>query len=82
MLPLYLFGACSYFSFLLVLIVEDKESSLKDPIHLTVALLASIFWFIVIPRSLLELKAKADKKAEVDAFAIVPKSISIADGDI
>ena len=58
MLFLYLFIACSYFCLLLFLIVRDKESSLQNPFHLTVAIVASILWIIIIPISLWELTLK------------------------
>lgn len=66
MLSIYLFIACSYFSFLILLIVRDRESSLKDSIHLKVAIIASIFWPVVIPVSLLELKLKSKVKPDAN----------------
>ncbi|MGV2829966.1 hypothetical protein [Myxosarcina sp. GI1(2024)] len=74
MLLLYLFVTLSYFVFLLSKIVEDKKSSLKDPIHIKIAILASIFWPVVIPLSLLELKAK--NKAVVTLPNTKSKNIS------
>lgn len=82
MLFTYLLVGCSYFVFLILLIAKDKESSLKDPIHLKIAILASTFWPIVMPLSMLELQAKAIKKAKDEAFAAMPKPVSTANGEI
>ena len=82
MLFVYLFGAFSYLSFLLLLIVRDRDSSFRDPFHLIVAMLAAIFWFVAIPLSLLELKAQADKKARQKAVKAMPKLVFTADGKI
>ena len=45
-------------------------------------MLAAIFWFVAIPLSLLELKAKADKKARQKAVKAMPKLVFTADGKI
>ncbi len=69
LLLLYLFIACGYFSILILLIVKDRESSFKNPIHLQIALLASLLWPIVIPLSLLELRLKANKAKQETVFS-------------
>lgn len=82
MLFSYLLVGSSYFIFLILLIAKDKESSLKESIHLKVAIIASIFWPLVMPLSILELKAKAKEQARVKAFAAIPRPVSMANGEI
>lgn len=62
---LYLSGAFIYCAFLLLSKFQDQECSKTDPISWLVIAIASIFWIVVIPISLIELKTKAKKQAKL-----------------
>ena len=62
----YLSGAGAYCAFLLLSKLRDKECSKTDLTSWLVIAIASTFWLIVIPISLIELRAKAKSKPEPD----------------
>lgn len=65
----YLSGAGAYGIFLLYRMLNDAECSKSDRASWIVIAIASLFWVIVIPISILELQSKAKAKAELDAVA-------------
>ena len=65
----YLSGAGAYCVFLLYKMFEDKECSKTDKASWIVIAIASMFWIVVIPISIVELRAKAKAKAQLDAIA-------------
>ena len=58
----YLSGAVTYCAFLLFNKFTDQECSKTDPISWLVVVIASTFWMLVIPISIMELRIKARKK--------------------
>ncbi|WP_036476604.1 hypothetical protein [Myxosarcina sp. GI1] len=82
MLFTYLSISGGYFLVLLLAIVADKEASINDLIHFKAAFTAALFWPIVMPVSLLELKAKAAHRAKQEAFDALPKPMTMSDGRI
>jgi len=48
---------------------SDRECSKTDRASWIVIALASMFWVVVIPISILEIQAKAKAKAQLDAVA-------------
>lgn len=69
----YLSGAGAYCVFLLCKMFGDQESSKTDPTSWMVIAIASVFWVIVIPLSILEIQTKNKAKARLDA---IPKPIN------
>jgi|GEM_PF-2245756 len=65
----YLSGAGAYCFFLLCKMFSDRECSKTDRASWIVIALASMFWVVVIPISILEIQAKAKAKAQLDAVA-------------
>ena len=63
----YLSGAGAYCVFLLLNKFSDRECSKTDPKSWLVVAIASALWLIVIPISLMELRAKSHAKAKFDA---------------
>ena len=69
----YLSGAGAYCAFLLYKMFEDKECSKTDRVSWIVIAIASMFWVIVIPISIVEIRTKAKAKAQLDA---IPKPLN------
>ena len=65
----YLSGAGVYCFFLLCRMFGDEKCSKTDRASWVVIALASVFWVIVIPISILEIHGKAKAKARIDAVA-------------
>ncbi len=65
----YLSGAGAYCFFLLYRMFSDRECSKTDRASWIVIAIASLFWIVVIPISILEIRAKAKAKAQLDALA-------------
>lgn len=65
----YLSGAGAYCFFLLYKMFSDRECSKTDRASWIVIAIASLFWVVVIPVSILELRAKAQAKAQLDTVA-------------
>lgn len=65
----YLSGAGAYCFFLLYRMFSDRECSKTDRADWIVIAIASLFWVIVIPISILEIRAKARAKEQLDALA-------------
>ena len=65
----YLSGAGAYCFFLLCRMFGDEECSKTDRASWIVIAIASLFWIIVIPISILEIQTKAKTKARLDAVA-------------
>ena len=68
-MTLYLSGAGAYGFFLIIKMFGDRECSKTDRASWIVIALASIFWVVVIPVSILELRAKAQAQAKLNAIA-------------
>lgn len=62
----YLSGAGAYGAFLLFSKLRDRECSKTDLTSWLVIAIASSFWILVIPISLIELRAKRKSKPEPD----------------
>ncbi len=73
----YLAGAGVYCVFLLYRMFSDRECSKTDRTSWVVIAIASIFWVIVIPISIMEIQAKTKVKAQLDA---IPKPINFGAG--
>ena len=58
----YLSGAGTYCVFLVYRMFQDSQCSKTDSTSWLVIAIASLFWILVIPLSLLELRAKAKDK--------------------
>lgn len=58
----YLFGAGGYCAFLLLLIFKNKQNLQTTPRLWLIILIASTFWVLVIPISLLEMIIKGKSK--------------------
>ena len=58
----YLSGTVAYGLFLLANKFRDRECSKTDPISWLVIAIASTFWVVVLPISLLEIKSKSQAK--------------------
>ncbi|MBE9045928.1 hypothetical protein IQ255_16210 [Pleurocapsales cyanobacterium LEGE 10410] len=69
----YLSGAGAYCVFLLYKMFEDRECSKTDRTSWIVIAIASMFWVVVLPLSIVELRTKAKAKAQLDA---VPKPVN------
>ena len=67
---LYLSGTIAYGLFLLLSKFNDRKCSKTDPISWLVIAIASSFWIIVIPISLLEIKSKSKAKSQDDTSYI------------
>jgi hypothetical protein len=65
----YLSGAGAYGIFLLYRMLTDSECSKTDRASWMVIAIASLFWIIVIPISILELQSKAKAQAKLDTIA-------------
>lgn len=65
----YLSGAGAYGIFLLYRMFSDTECSKTDRASWMVIAIASLFWVIVIPISILEIQSKAQAKAKLDTIA-------------
>lgn len=64
----YLSGVGAYCLFLIFRMFSDQECSKTDRVSWMVIVVASLFWIIVIPLSILELQSKAKVKAKLDAL--------------
>lgn len=62
----YLSGAGAYCVFLLYKMFGDRECDKTDLVSWMVIAIASVFWVIVIPLSILEIRAKNKAKARLD----------------
>ena len=62
----YLSGAGAYLAFLLIEKFSDRECSKTDPASWLVLAIASAFWIVVIPLSVMEIQAKAKNQARLD----------------
>ena len=62
----YFSGAAAYSIFLISKMFQDRECSKTDPLSWLIIATASLLWILVIPISLLEIKAKAQAKAEAE----------------
>ena len=69
----YLSGVGAYCVFLLYKMFSDRECSKRDRVSWIVIAIASVFWVIVIPLSIIEIQAKAKAKAQLDA---IPKPMN------
>lgn len=67
-MTLYLSGASAYCAFLLFTKFSDQECSKTDPASWIVVALASALWIVVIPISLMEIRAKAQAKVQQEAI--------------
>lgn len=67
-MTLYLSGAGAYCAFLLFSKFSDQECSKTDPASWLVVAIASTFWIIVIPISLMEIRTKTKAKEELAAM--------------
>ena len=65
-MTLYLSGTVAYGIFLLLNKFSDRECSKTDPISWLVIAIASTFWIIVVPISLLEIRNKSKAKSNSD----------------
>lgn len=61
-MTLYLFGSGAYFAFLLFSKFSDRDCSKTNLASWIVIVIASVFWIVVIPISLIELRSKARAK--------------------
>ena len=77
-MTLYLSGAGAYCAFLLLSKFSDKECSKTDPTSWLVLAIASALWIIVIPISLIEIKIKAQAKAQLAQIKKSTNSQAIA----
>ena len=64
----YLSGVGAYFVFLIFRMFSDQECSQTDRTSWIVIVIASLFWVIVIPLSIIELRSKAKVKAQLDTM--------------
>lgn len=64
----YLSGVGAYCAFLLFSKFSDQECSKTDPTSWLVVAIASMFWIVVIPISLMEIRSKAKEKQRVEAL--------------
>jgi hypothetical protein len=64
-MTLYLFGAGTYCTFLLFSQFRDRECSKTDLRSWLVIAIASTFWMLVIPISLMEIRTKAKAKLHI-----------------
>jgi hypothetical protein len=62
----YLSGAGAYFAFLLFKKFSDRECSKTDLASWVVMAIASAFWIAVIPLSVLEIRTKAERQAQLE----------------
>lgn len=62
----YLSGASAYFVFLLFKKFSDSKCSKTDPQSWLVVAIASSFWIVVIPLSVLEVRTKAKKQSQLE----------------
>lgn len=65
----YLSSAGAYCFFLLFKMFSDAECDKSDRAAWIVIAIASLFWVVVIPISVLEMRAKAKAKAHLDEIA-------------
>ena len=65
----YLSGAASYSIFLIYRMFQDRECSKTDALSWAVIAIASLFWIVVIPISIIEIKSKTKAK---DTFEQTP----------
>ncbi|MEM8831896.1 MAG: hypothetical protein AAGE96_21445 [Cyanobacteria bacterium P01_G01_bin.19] len=61
-MTLYLSGSAAYAIFLIYRMFQDKECSKTDLSSWTTIAIASLFWVIVIPGAVLELRSKNKAK--------------------
>ena len=64
----YLSGIGAYCLFLILKMFSDQECSKTDRASWMVIAIASVFWIIVIPLSIIELHSKTKVKAELDTM--------------
>ncbi len=77
-MTLYLSGASAYCAFLLFGKFSDQECSKTDPTSWLVIAIASIFWVIVVPISLMEIRSKAKSKEQLEEMTKPRNSEMIA----
>ena len=77
-MTLYLSGASAYCAFLLFSKFSDQECSKTDPTSWLVIAIASIFWVIVVPISLMEIRSKAKSKEQLEEMTKPRNSEMIA----
>ncbi len=63
-MTLYLSGAVAYCIFLIYKMFSDRECSKTEEISWIVITIASLFWVIVIPISIIEIQSKIKAKAQ------------------
>ncbi len=63
-MTLYLSGAVAYCIFLIYKMFSDQECSKTEVISWIVITIASLFWVIVIPISIIEIQSKTKVKAQ------------------
>ena len=63
-MTLYLSGTLAYGLFLLFSKFSDRECSKTDPVSWLVIAIASSFWIVVLPISLIELLGKSQAKSK------------------
>ncbi|MEM6611779.1 MAG: hypothetical protein AAF652_05890, partial [Cyanobacteria bacterium P01_C01_bin.72] len=68
-----------YCAFLLFNKFRDQECSKTDPISWLVVAIASIFWMLVIPISMLELsiKAKTKTRGKAPEFKTIKTTVAV-----
>jgi len=71
----YLSGTVAYCLFLLLAKFSDRECSKTDPISWLVIAIASSFWIVVIPISLLEIMGKSKAKSKPIESIKAPTSV-------
>lgn len=77
-MTLYLSGAGAYCTFLLFSKFSDQECSKTDPVSWLVIAIASVFWVIVVPISLIEIRSKAKSKESLEEMTTSRSSEMIA----
>ncbi len=60
----YFSGTAAYCIFLICKMFQDRECSKTDSYSWIVIAIASLLWIVVIPISIMELQAKAKKRAK------------------
>lgn len=69
----YLSGMATYGFFLVYRMFQDKECSKTDVTSWLVITIASLFWIIVIPISILEVRSKSKQNLTSEVEAQSPK---------
>lgn len=75
-MTLYLSGAGAYCAFLLLCKFKDRECSKTDPTSWIIVAIASAFWIVVMPISLIEIRTKASIKARTAKHDAMVKSVN------